>query len=150
MSDKMLGRCWVGLQFGLLFALAILCVLQRPMGLPGVASWLSWLASTGVGLCTLSVNRPGNFNIHPEPHPDGHLVQEGPYRWVRHPMYVSVLLLAAGASVWLGSLLGWALFVALVGVLIGKAHLEEQWLLQRYTEYRAYRQHTWRLLPWID
>ena len=56
----MLGRCWVGLQFGLMFALAILCVLRWSKGLPaGVASWLFWLASAGVGLWALSVNRPG-------------------------------------------------------------------------------------------
>lgn len=145
----MLGRCWVGLQFGLLFALAVLCVLRWSKGLPGVASWLFWLASAGVGLWTLSVNRPGNFNIHPEPHPDGHLVQDGPYRFVRHPMYGSVLLLAAGAAIWLGSMMGWALFLALLGVLMAKARMEERWLEQRYSQYRAYRQRTHRLLPWM-
>lgn len=145
----MLGRCWVGLQFGLLFALAVLAVLRWSKGLPGVASWLFWLASAGAGLWTLSVNRPGNFNIHPEPHPDGHLVQDGPYRFVRHPMYGSVLLLAAGAAMWLGSMMGWVLFLALLGVLMAKARMEERWLEHRYSQYRAYRQRTRLLLPWM-
>ena len=145
----MLGRCWVGLQFGLLFALAVLCVLRWSNGLPGVASWLFWLASAGVGLWTLSVNRPGNFNIHPEPHPDGHLVQDGPYRFVRHPMYGSVLLLAAGAAIWLGSMMGWALFLALLGVLMAKARMEERWLEQRYPQYAEYRLRTYRLVPLV-
>lgn len=145
----MLGRCWVGLQFGLLFALAVLCVLHWSIGLPGVASWLSWLASAGVGLWTLSVNRPGNFNIHPEPHPEGHLVQDGPYRFVRHPMYGSVLLLAAGAAMWLSSVMGWALFVALLCVLMVKARMEERWLEQRYPQYAEYRQRTYRLVPLV-
>jgi protein-S-isoprenylcysteine O-methyltransferase Ste14 len=149
MNDKVLGRLWVTLQFSLLLAMAILCVLQAQVVLPGMAPWLLWLASVGLGLWTLSVNRPGNFNIHPEPHPDGHLVQDGPYRFVRHPMYGSVLLLAAGASVWLGSVMGWALFLALLGVLMAKAHMEERWLEQRYPQYSEYRLRTYRLVPLV-
>ena len=94
------------MQFGLLLVLAGLCVLEAQHSLPGVWSGGLWLASAVLGLWTLWVNRPGNFNIRPEPHPDGHLVQEGPYRWVRHPMYGAVLLLAAGAAAWLAN--AWA------------------------------------------
>ncbi|MBH2010253.1 MAG: isoprenylcysteine carboxylmethyltransferase family protein [Xanthomonadaceae bacterium] len=149
MNAKVLGQSCVALQFGLLSALAVVCMPEASHTLPGTVTWLLWLASVGLGLWTLSVNRPGNFNIRPEPRASGHLVQNGPYRWVRHPMYGSVLLLAAGASVWLGSVIGWGLLLALLGVLMVKAHLEEKWLLQRYTEYGEYRKCTWRLLPWI-
>lgn len=97
----------------------------------------------------LSVNRPGNFNIRPESHPDGHLVQEGPYRWVRHPMYGAVLLLAAGATAWLANAIGVVLWVGLLAVLTAKATLEEQWLLKHYPPYANYRLRTWRLIPWI-
>jgi protein-S-isoprenylcysteine O-methyltransferase Ste14 len=108
-----------------------------------------WLASLALGLWTLSANRPGNFNIQPEPKAHGHLVTSGPYRWVRHPMYGSVLLLAAGASAWLMSLTGAVLWLVLLAVLIAKARLEEQWLVQRYPTYVQYQQGTWRLVPWI-
>lgn len=144
-----LGKLLVALQFGLLSVLAALCVPKATEQGPGTASWALWLASIALGLWTLGVNRPGNFNIRPEPKTDGHLVRSGPYRWVRHPMYGSVLLLAAGASAWLGSALGWGLLLALLGVLVGKANLEERWLMQRYTAYAEYQKHTWRLLPWV-
>ena len=84
-----------------------------------------------------------------EPHPDGHLVQDGPYRFVRHPMYGSVLLLAAGAAMWLGSVMGWALFLALLAVLMAKARMEERWLEQRYPQYAEYRLRTYCLVPLV-
>ena len=149
MNPKTFGQLWVALQFGLLLTLAGRCLLEARQSLPNVWSWGFWWASAVLSLWTLWVNRPGNFNIHPEPRPDGHLVQEGPYRWVRHPMYGSVLLLAAGAAAWLANAIGVALWLALLAVLIAKARLEEQWLLKRYPEYANYRLHTWRLVPWI-
>lgn len=149
MTPHHLGHLWVALQFGLLGVLAVLCLQQADRHPPGLATHLLWLASVLLGLWTLRVNRPGNFNIHPEPRARGQLVQTGPYRWVRHPMYAAVLLLAAGASAWLASLLGAVLWLALLGVLLAKAQLEEQWLLQRYPGYAAYRQGTWRLIPWV-
>ena len=149
MNPKTLGQLWVALQFGLLLVLAGLCVLEAQHSLPGVWSGGLWLASAVLGLWTLWVNRPGNFNIRPEPHPDGHLVQEGPYRWVRHPMYGAVLLLAAGAAAWLANTTGSALWLALLAVLIAKAKLEEQWLLKHYPQYANYRLRTWRWVPWV-
>ena len=56
----------------------------------------------------------------PGPPPDGHLVREGPYRWVRRPLYGAVLLLAAGAAAWLANTTGSALWLALLAVLIAK------------------------------
>ena len=149
MNPRTLGHVWVALQFALLSALAVLCLMQARQSLPGALSVGLWLASALLGVLTLWVNRPGNFRIHPEPHPDGRLVQEGPYRWVRHPMYGAVLLLAAGAALWLANTLGLVLWLALLAVLMAKAHLEEQWLLKHYPTYANYRLRTWRLIPWI-
>lgn len=120
MKPHTLGQLWVTLQFGLLLALAGLCVLEARESLPNAWSWTFWMACTMLGLWTLWFNRPGNFNIRPEPHPDGHLVQEGPYRWVRHPMYGAVQLLAAGAAAWLANAMGVALWLALLAVLIAR------------------------------
>lgn len=149
MSPHAVGKLLVVLQFGLLAALIVLCLQQVPDQLPGAPTYALWLASAVLGVGALFVNRPGNFNIRPEPKAQGQLVKTGPYRWVRHPMYSAVLLLAAGASAWLMTLVGLVLWVDLLGVLVFKAHLEEQWLLQRYPEYADYRRHTWRLVPWL-
>ena len=39
-----------------------------------------------------------------------------------------------------------ALLVALFDL---KARREEEWLAERYPEYAAYRECTWRLVPWL-
>lgn len=149
MNPHFLGRLWVALQFAVLAALGALCVQQALHQLPGFLSIAFWLASVALVLWTLSANHPGNFNIRPEPKAHGHLVTTGPYRWVRHPMYSAVLLLAAGASAWLMNLIGALLWLALLGVLISKAHLEERWLVQRYPQYAEYQRGTWRLVPGV-
>lgn len=149
MNPHTLGKLCVTLQFGLLTALAMLCLKQAAQESPGATTYGLWLASVLVGLWTLSANRIGNFNIRPEPKSDGRLVQHGPYRWVRHPMYLSVLLLAAGAATWLMAAVAWVLWALLLSVLTTKAGLEERWLLQRYPDYADYRQRTWRLLPGV-
>jgi protein-S-isoprenylcysteine O-methyltransferase Ste14 len=149
MNSHQLGKLLVALQFGLLAAMAALCMPHATEQAPGLSSWWLWLASVALGLWTLSTNHPGNFNIRPEPKAQGHLVTTGPYRWVRHPMYGSVLLLAAGASAWLMNLTGAVLWLALLGVLIAKAYLEERWLVQRYPQYAEYQRSTWRLVPGV-
>lgn len=149
MNPHTLGKWLVALQFGLLAAMGVLCLQKATEHLPGMSTYVLWLCGVAIGLLTLSANRPGNFNIRPEPKEHSQLVKTGPYRWVRHPMYSSVLLLAAGASFWLMSLIGAVLWLALLAVLTTKASLEETWLLQRYSEYAAYRTQTWRLVPWI-
>lgn len=148
-NPKTLGQFWVVLQFGLLLCLLGLLLFQSRQPGPGWLSVLLWCGALVLGVWTLIVNPPGNFNIRPEPRADGRLVCHGPYRWVRHPMYSAVLLLAAGAAVRLASWPGLLLWIALVAVLVAKARLEERWLLQRYPAYAGYRKHTWRLLPGV-
>ncbi len=149
MNPHLLGRLLVGLQFAVLAALLALCLQQAQHQPPGFLSIAFWLTSVVLGLWTLSVNHLGNFNIHPEPKAHGHLVTSGPYRWVRHPMYGAVLLLAAGASAWLMTWAATLLGLGLLVVLVVKAYIEETWLLQTYAEYADYRQRTFRLIPWI-
>ena len=51
-----------------------------------------------VGIYTLAHNRLGNFGVFPELVNGARLITSGPYRWVRHPMYLSLLLFMLGAS----------------------------------------------------
>jgi protein-S-isoprenylcysteine O-methyltransferase Ste14 len=106
-----LGKLLVLAQFGLMAWLAVLGALALhpwPGGpLLGLAALLA-LAGAALGAAALRANRPGNFNIHPAPREGGELVEHGPYRWLRHPMYSAVLLMCAAAAVlaasWAGPL----------------------------------------------
>lgn len=81
---------------------------------------------------------------------DHHLVTNGCYRWVRHPIYTGSLLALAGIFlIFRSKLVLFVLSLYLVGTLWRMAD-EEQLLNEAFgQEYEHYRARTWRLLPFI-
>jgi len=82
---------------------------------------------------------------------EGHrLVQTGPYRYIRHPVYTSILTGACGLSVlYLTPVLA-AVFALLVPLALYRSGLEERLLASPEAfgeEYRAYVARTGRFLP---
>jgi protein-S-isoprenylcysteine O-methyltransferase Ste14 len=141
------GRLLVALQFGLLAIMGSRAWIA-PSSLEMLAVALL-SASALIALWALAANRPGNFNIRPTPRAGGTLVTSGPYRWVRHPMYTSVLTAAAAAAVMSNQIIDAGLWMALLAVLMVKAGIEERALMIRFPEYRDYKSRTTRLLPWL-
>lgn len=147
MSRHGVGVVLVALQFGLLAALGALAANALLSGVAPAGAWIVLVAGVALGLWALSCNRPGNFNIRPTPRVGGVLVRSGPYRWIRHPMYSAVLLVAC-ACAWAGSVAaGWACLVLLAAVLAVKAALEERWMLARHADYANYQRLTKRFVP---
>lgn len=146
MSPIAIGRLLVALQFGLL---AGLLALTPRSALLQPAPIVLWLLGIAIGLWAVWCNRPDNFNIHPMPKTGAVFVRNGPYRWIRHPMYTAVLLVGAGCAWASGTLFAWGLWIALATVLFAKATLEERWMAQAHRGYDAYRARTRRFLPWI-
>ena len=81
---------------------------------------------------------------------DHSLVQSGPYRLVRHPIYTAMLAMAAGTAVVSGSVHG-LLGVALMAVAYArKIPMEEQGMGETFGDaYVEYRRRSWALLPFI-
>jgi len=78
-----------------------------------------------------------------EPNLD-HLVTAGPYRWCRHPLYLSFLLIILGLDLMFGSPAGIlvTLLLALPSI-IYRARLEEKALADRFgEEWEAYKERT--------
>lgn len=146
MQTHTISRLWVAAQFGLIALMLLWPAPDRRQGWPALV-----LLATGstLVLWVFRHNRPGNFNIVPEPRPGGHLVTTGPYRWVRHPMYVSLLLFMAGVAVAAHSPVQWELWLALCVVLNFKAAMEERLLSGIWPDYPAYMQHTKRFVPGV-
>ena len=145
MSSSMQGRLLVTAQFALVIAIAW----PWTSASASAAAVGLGLAGTAVGAWTLVHNRLGNFNIRPEPRATGHLVVTGPYRFVRHPMYVALLLLAAALVVAYAEAAKAGCLAALVAVLWGKTVLEERGLRARYPEYAGYAQRVSRFIPGV-
>lgn len=87
------------------------------------------------------------FRISPDPAGHRRLVRDGPYRWIRHPMYAAILLLVAPPLLERADLPRLILLAALAAVLVAKLTLEERLLARRFADYADYRRETWRLFP---
>jgi protein-S-isoprenylcysteine O-methyltransferase Ste14 len=149
MNPKLIGNLLVSIQFGALLVLAILAWGAWQAAADQTVPWLLLGLSGMVGVWALTANRPGNFNIHPTPHQDGELIQHGPYRWIRHPMYTSVLLFGAALAVAITSLSAWLVWALLAGVLMSKALLEERWMTRKHPTYTAYLARSRRFIPYL-
>ncbi len=79
---------------------------------------------------------------------DTELVTDGAFRVVRHPLYLSVLLLWAGGTLALSSWVMAACTAALVPLFVARSRLEERMLLRHFGDaYAAYTSRVPMLLP---
>lgn len=107
------------------------------------------LMGIGLGLWAMLVMGIGHFNIRPEPVDGAPMVQHGPYRILRHPMYTSVLCTTLALVADHPTAVGWSAWCFLVCVLIAKLLFEEKLLARSYPNYAMYRARTWRLIPYL-
>lgn len=75
----------------------------------------------------------------PTPKEKGVLIQHGPYRWVRHPIYTGVLGFALGWALWSGLWHRLVITLLLLALFYFKARYEERLLSSKYPEYTAYK-----------
>ena len=150
------GEGFVALQVVLIGLLAI-----GPRTLHGWPPWRfpempvvfvagGFLLLTGLTLLVWGVLRLGS-GLTPLPYPKAgaQLRETGPYRFVRHPMYGGVILLAFGWALWVHGwlTLGYAgLAVVLLEV---KVRREERWLTETYPAYDAYRRRVHKFIPFV-
>jgi protein-S-isoprenylcysteine O-methyltransferase Ste14 len=148
-THRALGTALVLLQFALIAALALAAVPAFVDHGAQAGAWLLGAGGIALGLWAVSCNRIGNFNIRPDPRPGGRLVDRGPYRWIRHPMYTAVIACGAACAIVVGTFWGWFGVAALVLVLVVKAAVEERGMLLAHPGYQAYRARTKRFLPGV-
>jgi len=99
------------------------------------------------GLYALAHNRLGILGIYPELPPDAELITSGPYRWVRHPMYASLMLMMFSIALYNLHIINLLGVVLVASAVLGKVPIEEHQLRVRFPAYGAYAVRTPRFLP---
>ena len=103
-----------------------------------IALWASWLLGPGMTASPVPSSRATQ------------LVDSGPYRWVRHPIYTGVCLIMLGTAGLFASWPATVAALALVPYLLAKSSYEERQLRLRFSDYKAYQRRVpWRLLPYV-
>ena len=140
-SDR--GGGWVLAQTVLMVLVVVLVFVPPywPSRLSYAGIPLALAGAVGFVWAARSLGR--SLTPYPRPRDDGELVERGPYRFLRHPIYVAGLLfflgvgLASSAPATLGAL-------ALGALWWRKAALEEAFLAARFPEYEDYRRRVGR------
>lgn len=108
------------------------------------------ISAFGVWLLRLSLSYLAeNYSPLFDSHRPFRIVQEGPYRKVRHPVYLSNMLIilgyvVMGASIWSLLLGAWGWFYMAWSIT-----QEEKVLATSFPEYEAYKKTSYRLIPFI-
>jgi protein-S-isoprenylcysteine O-methyltransferase Ste14 len=102
-----------------------------------------WIvAAAGLVLAVWAARTMGpSLSPFPRPSPEAELVDRGPFRWLRHPIYVGGTLFFAGLSL-VFSVYALALTAVLAALWFFKARVEERHLVERFPGYADYRRRT--------
>jgi protein-S-isoprenylcysteine O-methyltransferase Ste14 len=145
----------------IIFSLALVATILY-IFFPHLISWTSiplpaWVRWSGVGIATAgfllleSSHRAlgQNWSDQPRITESQQLVQSGPYQWIRHPIYSSLLLILGStllitANWFVGGL--WIVTVSSDGLI--RIRYEEAAMLKKFgEEYKDYQSRTGLLLP---
>jgi len=146
--------------FEALLALLVLNVphwFRQPFRVPQLASWVFLCVSALLVVWGfVLLRRLGGFRPSAEVEPEygwektGRLVTAGVYRYIRHPMYSSVLFLAWGALLKRVTPATLALGAVATASLVLTAKTEEAENVKRFgTEYLEYMKRTRRFVPFL-
>lgn len=137
MDDLQKGKRLVFLQFALIIVLAIFpdsVVVDPRLNIAGTVM-------LAIGLVLLFGGFRGlgkSLTANPVPNADGKLVTTGIYGFVRHPIYLGLMIITLGLVVSSGVWAQIIVWVALVILLVYKMRWEESLLTAKYKGYAEY------------
>lgn len=95
-----------------------------------------------LGILNLSDDLSG---IHPKK--GNSMTFNGIYKYVRHPIYAGILISMMAYAFFTASIFKFLLTLIMGVVFYYKSSNEENWMLEKYEQYRIYKQRTGRFLP---
>lgn len=150
-SQRML---WVSVVISLVIALTLKQLAWLPISIPYLTRQLLAMCLFAVGLgvrywAVIELDRFFTTNVTIQQ--QHQLITTGPYRWIRHPAYLGLLMALFAAGIAMGDFLALCMLI-LPTFLAFKARVEvEEQMLQKAfpSQYSAYSRISWRLLPWL-
>jgi len=116
------------------------------VGIVGVAFLLAGLGLYAVARRTLG----GFFSEAVRITPEHKLITSGPYRLVRHPIYVGGILYGLSIPMIANSLYGFVIMLVPIPVVFYRIRFEEKILVSRFgQEYLEYARKTKKLIPYL-
>lgn len=117
-----------------------------------VNSWLLLaiqFSGIALGILSFAVMLKSKISIFPEVKGQSELIQAGPYRVIRHPMYAALILIFAPWVLNDYSSARGIVFALLCINLIFKIQFEEVLLQKHFPTFARYKQKTYRVVPFI-
>ena len=140
----------VTLQFLLLTAIVFPMSHQAPA--PGIFWKIAGGLLMAVGLITgmMAIQRINRFlSVMPEPVEGAKLITYGIYKYIRHPMYSSLVMASIGYATFTLDVYRSLLSILLLVLFECKTQYEESRLMQVFPDYRSYQQTTGKFFPRI-
>ena len=137
-------RLLVFAQFALV---ATLVLVSQPLQF-GWLAWLVLIAGVAFGVWAL-LTMGRHVNVSPRLRENVPLQTSGPYRFVRHPMYLALMVFCGAFLIDSFSFYTGTLWLSLLLVLACKIYYEEQSLRKRFPDYQAYCNSTRRIIPFV-
>jgi protein-S-isoprenylcysteine O-methyltransferase Ste14 len=120
--------------------------IQSPMNIVGVIMFIIGLIISISAQVTINTNYSWTLEIR-----EGHtLVENGLYKYVRHPIYLGTFIRVIAIPIYMSSFSGFLLGLLSIPVLNYRISLEERMLIEEFgEEYKQYRERTWKLFPYL-
>ncbi len=133
-------------QSGAFILTVVAAMPQRPLGW-GVDAAASVLLGGGMAITLVALVHLGRcFSIMPEVRG---AVMSGPYRYVRHPMYLGEFVSGLGMVLASLSWMSAGIFLLFAWLQIQRMNYEERGLRNFFPRYDGYLLRTKRLIPWV-
>jgi protein-S-isoprenylcysteine O-methyltransferase Ste14 len=121
-----------------------------------LGGWLTWVGIaimvSGIVFRQYAISTLGKFFTSTiQIKKDHELIQTGPYRYIRHPSYLGILIMSLGLGIAMANWISLILCIVLPTIgLMQRIQFEEKELEQHFgKQYQDYRKNTWRVIPHI-
>ena len=128
----------------------VLLIATGPLFANNEILYLIEIACIALGIWAIVImKRKSKFSGLPEPKQNAHLLETGPYKYIRNPMYSAVMLGFGALLLDFFTPFRLLIYILEIFVLLKKITIEEQLLQEKFKDYASYKSRTKRLIPFI-